>query len=124
MKLTGNKRDEGMKAKLKRIFHRGLFVVMAILTGAPLAGSSTATALTTYTLTPWEYVGAAGDCGASYPAGTPGGVKSEWTVDEGDTPPALLLKKTSITPDCSSAGATINNIAGVKLTNLEFDIKG
>jgi hypothetical protein len=123
MRFKGNKRPAGFTDKLKRMFHRTAFAVASVVALAPLAASGVATAAPTYTLTPWEYVGAAGDCGDNYPAGTPGGVKSEWTNAQGDPAPALMLKKTSPTFDCSSAGATFNNVAGITITNLEFDVK-
>jgi hypothetical protein len=82
-----------------------------------------ASAATTYTLTPWTYVGAAGDCGTDYPAGTPGGVVSKWDNTTGNPSPSLLLEKNVPTTDCSSAGATINGVEGITLTELNFDYK-
>lgn len=81
-------------------------------------------AATTYTLTPFEYVGAAGDCGTGYPAGTPGGVVSKWDSTMGNPSPSLRLEKNVPTTDCSAAGATVNGVSGITLTELNFDVKG
>lgn len=83
-----------------------------------------AAAATTYSLTPFEYVGALGDCGASYPAGTPGGVIAKWDTTVGNLSPSLLLEKNVPTTDCSAAGATVNNVSGITLTELNFDVMG
>src|SRR3954454_15056434 len=82
------------------------------------------TAATTYTLTPWTYVGKAGDCGTGYPAGTPGNVISRWDPTTGNPAPSLLLTKNAPTTDCSSAGATVNGVSGITLTELNFDYQG
>src|SRR4051812_37973080 len=89
-------------------------VSMALGTGAAGAASST------YTLTPWTYVGAMGDCGPAYPAGTPNGVVSKWDSTTGNPAPSLRLEKNVLTTDCSSAGATINGVSGITLTELNF----
>jgi hypothetical protein len=81
-------------------------------------------AATSYSLTPFEYVGAAGDCGAGYPAGTPGGVVAKWDSTLGNPAPSLRLEKNVPTTDCSAAGATVNGVTGITLTELNFDVKG
>lgn len=86
----------------------------SIVTGAHAAA---------YTATPWTFVGALGDCGAAYPAGTPGNVTSMWDNTVGNPAPSLFLEKKALTTDCSSAGATINGVSGITLTELNFDIK-
>ena len=98
--------------------------ITAFAFSAALAISiGSASAATTYTLTPSTYVGAAGDCGTDYPAGTPGGVVSKWDNTTGNPSPSLLLEKNVPTTDCSSAGATINGVSGITLTELNFDYK-
>ena len=81
-------------------------------------------AATTYTLTPFTFVGKAGDCGPGYPAGTPGGVVARFDNTTGNPAPSLLLAKNVPTTDCSSAGATVNGVAGITLTELNFDVMG
>jgi hypothetical protein len=83
-----------------------------------------AAAATNYTLTPFEYVGAAGDCGTGYPAGTPGGVVAKWDSTTGNPAPSLLLEKNVATTDCSAAGATVNGVSGITLTELNYDVMG
>jgi hypothetical protein len=93
-------------------------LLMAI--GLPLS----ARAATTYTLSPWTYVGAAGDCGTDLPAGTQGNVVSKWDYNTGNPSPSLRLEKNAQTFDCSSAGAKINGVNGIHLTELNFDYQG
>ena len=84
------------------------------------------------TATPWVFVGAANDpngCGNPYPAGSKI-VTSAWLGGMGlpdngglnavpathnDPHLGLLLNKNGPTPDCSSAGATINGVKGMKV---------
>lgn len=80
------------------------------------------TAATTYTLTPWTFVGTASQCGGT--AGTPGNVVSRWDSTTGNPAPSLLLAKSAPTTDCSSAGATVNGVSGITLTELNFDVNG
>jgi hypothetical protein len=79
---------------------------------------------------PWIYVGKANDCGDAYPAGSRI-VTSAWLGGMGlpdnggdtaingadntrrDPHLGLLLNKNGPTPDCSSAGATINGVKGM-----------
>ena len=82
------------------------------------------TAANTYTLTPSTFVGKAGDCGATSPAGTPGGVVARFDNTVGNPAPSLFLAKNVATTDCSSAGATVNGVSGITLTELNFDVKG
>lgn len=89
--------------------------------GLSLALLGSASAVTTYSLTPTTFVGAINDCGSGYPAGTAGNVVSRWDNTVGNPAPSLYLQKSAATPDCSSAGATINGVNGITLTELDFD---
>src|SRR5579884_1873772 len=91
------------------------------LTIAALSLATPAMAATTYTLTPFTFVGAAGDCGPGYPAGTPGGVVSKFDSTVANPAPSLFLAKNVPTTDCSAAGATVNGVQGITLTELNFD---
>ena len=94
---------------------------------------------------PFEYVGKAGDCGPGYPAGSKI-VTSEWLDGMGlpdnggqnvganpqdnpnkkDKHRGLLLSKNGTTPDCSSAGARIKGVEGMKVTDgfaIGFDYR-
>lgn len=95
-----------------------VLTVLATFFVAPVA------AATTYTLTPFTFVGAAGDCGTAYPAGTPGGVVAKFDNTTGNPAPSLLLAKNAPTTDCSAAGATVNGVSGITLTELNFDVMG
>ena len=93
----------------------------ALVFPAALALSAgAANAAPNFTITPWTFVGAAGDCGPGYPAGTPGGVVSKWDNSVGNPSPSLFLQKNVPTADCSSAGATVNGVNGITLTELNF----
>lgn len=83
-----------------------------------------AAASPSYSLSPFEYVGAAGDCGPNYPAGTQGGVVAKWDNSVGLNAPSLLLAKNVPTSDCSAAGATVNGVSGITLSELNFDVMG
>jgi hypothetical protein len=95
---------------------------------------------------PFEYVGAAGDCGTGYPAGSnivtaawldgmglpDNGGSNASTTDRRDNPnkkdahSGLLLSKNGPTPDCSSSGAEIKGVRGIKVTadfTLGFDYR-
>jgi hypothetical protein len=87
-------------------------------------GSAHASPSSTFTLTPSTFVGAAGDCGTAYPAGTPGGVVSKWDNTFGNPAPSLQLQKNVPTADCSAAQATINGVSGITLSELNFDVNG
>jgi hypothetical protein len=95
-----------------------IFGLLAAFVASPV------TAATTYSLTPFTFVGAAGDCGAGSPAGTPGGVVAKFDNTTGNPAPSLLLAKNVPTTDCSSAGATVNGVSGITLTELNFDVMG
>jgi hypothetical protein len=94
---------------------------------------------------PFVFVGAPGDCGADYPAGS-NIVTSAWLRGMGlpdnggnnfgsnpaDNPNkrephrGLLLSKNGTTPDCSSSGARILGVAGIRVTapfQLGFDYR-
>ena len=104
---------------IKKTF--GIVATAAIL----LAGTVIpAGAATNYSLSPFEYVGAAGDCGTDYPAGTPGGVVAKWDSSTGNPSPSLLLAKNVPTTDCSAAGATVNGVSGITLSELNYDVMG
>jgi len=96
-------------------------LVMAV--AMPWAAGAGATPTSSFSLTPWTYVGAAGDCGVGTPAGTPGNVVSQWDYTTGNPSPSLYLQKSAPTTDCSSAGATVNGVSGITLTELNFDYK-
>lgn len=72
------------------------------------------------TYTPSTFIGAEGDCGPGYPAGTPGGASA--TNNNG----TLTLTKSAPTTDCSSAGATLDGVSGLSTTDLtlSFDYDG
>jgi hypothetical protein len=76
---------------------------------------------------PFEFVGAAGDCGPD-----PGvdSVTAAWITgkglpDAGNSNHALFLQKLGPTPNCAAAGAVIEGIpaSGLLLTELGFDIR-
>ena len=103
---------------------RSLSVGVTILVALAAFFVSPVAATTSYSLTPFTFVGAAGDCGTGYPAGTPGGVVAKFDSTTGNPAPSLLLAKNVPTTDCSSAGATVNGVAGITLTELNFDVHG
>jgi hypothetical protein len=94
---------------------------------------------------PFTFVGAAGDCGTGYPAGSRI-VTARWLAGMGlpdnsgpnvgtdptdnpnkrDRHSGLLLSKNGTTPDCSSAGAEIKQVKGMTVTAtfaLGFDYR-
>jgi len=97
----------------------GLFMAVAM----PWAAGAGAAPSSSYSLTPSTFVGALNDCGPGYPAGTPGGVVSEWDGTVGNPPPSIKLQKNVPTTDCSSADVTVNGVSGITLTELNFDVK-
>jgi hypothetical protein len=111
----------GIKNKL----HKLAFAVAGLaLPTIMIASAGSASAAPTFTVTPWTFVGATGDCGPGYPAGTPGGVVSKWDNTTGNPAPSLRLEKNVPTTDCSAAGATVNGVSGITLTELNFDYNG
>jgi len=97
---------------------------IALAVGGTVGASllpSAASAASSYSISPWTFVGAAGECGTNYPAGTAGNVVSKWDYSVGNPTPSLYLQKSAATTDCSSAGATVNGVSGTKLTELNFD---
>lgn len=126
MKLSHNKyliRQGVIKVRTKIAI---AFSAIALIVGSTFLGLAIpfgASAATPYTLTPWTYVGGVDECGSPYPAGTPGNVVSQWDYTQGNPSPSLYLQKSAPTTDCSSAGATINGVAGITLTELNFDYK-
>jgi hypothetical protein len=91
----------------------GLLVALAM----PLAAKA---APPTFSLSPWTFVGAAGECGADSPPGTASAVVSKWDSSTGNPSPSLFLQKNAPTADCSSAGATVNGVTGITLSELNF----
>jgi hypothetical protein len=87
---------------------------------AMIFSNGAASAASSYSLTPWTFVGSAADC-TPFPAGTPGGVVSKIDSTTGNPLPSLRLEKNVATEDCSAAGATINGVSGKTLTELNFD---
>jgi hypothetical protein len=116
------------RLRLGKIINRINFGIGALVLSTSgflaFAVPMSAHAANTYTVTPWTYVGKAGDCGTGLPAGTEGGVVSKWDSSTGNPAPSLRLEKNSPTFDCSSAGATIHGVDGIHLTELNFDYKG
>lgn len=73
-------------------------------------------ASTTYT--PFTFIGAAGDCGSGYPAGTPNGANAQQNTNG-----SVTLTKSAPTTDCSAAGVTFNNVP-TTITLLSFSYNG
>lgn len=76
---------------------------------------------------PFEFVGAAGDCGAGSAAGVDT-VAAAWVTheglpDAGKSDHALLLEKSGPTANCAAAGAKIQTVQGITLTELGFDVR-
>ena len=113
------------KSKTKR------FIVGAVSLVLPAAfifqgmASAAAPAQYPFNLVPYEYVGAAGDCGTGSPAGNPDMVSSEWVKTTGNTSPSIKLQKLGLTTNCIAAGVkiitTLKNTAVSGLTELNFD---
>src|SRR5690242_17101645 len=59
-----------------------------------------------FSLNPFTFVGAAGDCGTGYPAGS-NIVTAKWDSSTGNPSPSILLQKNGPTSDCSAAGVDI-----------------
>ncbi len=92
--------------------------LLAALATLPAAAAST------YTLTPETFVGSATDCGPGHPAGNASAVIAKWDSTVGAPAPSLFLAKNEPTIDCSAAGATVNGVSGITLTELNFDVMG
>lgn len=106
---------------MEKVFARLAIGVVAMTLLAALAAFPAAAA-GTYTLTPSTFVGTAAQCGGT--PGTPGGVVARWDTTVGNPAPSLDLEKNVPTTDCSSAGAMVNGVSGVTLTELNFDVMG
>jgi hypothetical protein len=93
----------------------GVIGMMALVFPAAisLAGGA-ASAASTFTLSPWTY-----DPGNACP-----GVTSMWDYSTGNSAPSLLLNKPCLTTTNASAGASINGVNGITLTELNFDYMG
>lgn len=85
--------------------------------------NTSASAATNYSITPWTFVGAANDCFPGSPPGNASAVVSRWDNTTGNPPPSLYLQKFALTADCSAAGATVNGVNGITLTELNFDYR-
>jgi hypothetical protein len=87
----------------------------------PLTASAATPA---FGLQPFEFVGAADDCGTGYPAGTDI-VTAKWDGTTGNPAPSILLQKNGLTADCSAAGVDIfTTLEGgpvSALTELNYD---
>lgn len=105
-----------------------------LLNGSAIAAASLAmlaapafAAPSGFMVKPFEFVGAAGDCGPGYPAGS-NIVTAAWQThqglpDAGNSNHALFLQKNGPTADCSSAGATIEGVTGITLTEIGWDVR-
>jgi len=112
---------------------------LAMLTGALcVTMAQLAYADPNFDVSPWTYVGKAGDCGTGYAAGSKI-IVAKW-IDQiglqdesGDADKGLLLSKNGPTSDCSAAGASIKNVGpvkrggvtvpGITLTQLGYDVR-
>ena len=131
--------------KLSYLLHGGILVLIAALVMGLTPVLAVADDDDHASAEPSTFVGAAGDCGPGYPAGsrivTARWLKGMGLPDNGGqnvgTNPAdnpnkkdqhwgLLLSKNGTTPDCSSAGARIHGVKGMKVTAttaLGFDYR-
>ena len=114
-KSTRMKGGEYMNKTLRKV---GAGITTLAIAAASFAMPAMAAGNVTYT--PFTFIGAAGDCGTGYPAGTPGGASA--TNSGGQ----LTLTKSAPTSDCSAAGATLNGVSGLSTTGmtLSFDYNG
>jgi hypothetical protein len=76
---------------------------------------------------PFEFVGAADDCGAGSAAGEDT-VEAAWVThqglpDAGKSDHALSLEKSGPTANCAAASAKIQTVEGITLTELGFDVR-
>jgi hypothetical protein len=115
---------EKIKSKGRRLTAgAGLLVTSAVFA---LTGSVAMAAPPAFSLNPFTFVGAAGDCGPGYPAGS-NIVTSKWDSSTGNPAPSILLQKNGPTSDCSAAGVDIvTSLEGQpvsNLTELNFDYK-
>jgi hypothetical protein len=97
--------------------------LLALVAGLFLMFSSTAMAAG-IKAKPWEFVGTVENCGV---AGTDT-VESRWVTrrglpDAGKSNHALYLQKFGPTANCASAGAEIDGVEGIVLTELGFDYR-
>ena len=74
---------------------------------------------------PFEFVGTAAEC-APAPAGTDT-VTADWVThqglpDAGNSNHALFLEKLGATSNCAAAGAVIDGVGAITLTELGFDV--
>src|SRR6266446_3085750 len=101
--------------------------LVTIAVAGALSVPSAFAAATGLRVNPWTFVGAAGDCGFGYPAGS-NTVIAAWQAhigvpDVDKTRQGLFLAKNGLTADCSSAGASVAGVAGITLTEIGFDIR-
>jgi len=101
---------------------------LILLTAALLVSSiwiSTASAANNkITVKPWTFVGTVANCGSAG-ANT---VAASWQTkqglpDAGNSDHALYLQKFGPTANCAAAGASIDGVAGITLTEIGYDIK-
>jgi hypothetical protein len=105
---------------------KSVFLTMVVLALA-LTVTRVALAGPSFKAKPFEFVGAADACGPGYPAGI-GPVAAAWEPheglpDAGNSNYALFLQKDAVTADCSAAGAIIDGVGGITLTELGFDVR-
>lgn len=130
--------------RLRHVFHGGaVLLVAAVVIGlGPVPAVADNEGIQAE---PFAFVGAAGDCGTGYPAGsriiTARWLKGMGLPDNGglnvggdptdnpnkkDRHTGLLLSKNGTTPDCSAAGAEIHGVKGMTVTStfaLGFDYR-
>jgi hypothetical protein len=99
-----------------------IVVSLMVVTSTFAAGTKSG-----FIVNPSTFVGAAGDCGPGYPAGH-NIVTAAWQThqglpDAGNSNHALFLQKNGPTADCSSAGATIDGVAGITLNEIGWDVR-
>jgi len=94
------------------------FIVTLMVTGSVFADGP-------YKAKPFEFVGAAGVCGPDAGIDTVTGawVTHEGLPDAGKSDHGLLLEKLGPTANCASAGAVIDGVSGISLTEIGYDIR-
>jgi len=102
-----------------------VFLALGLSVGLLALPSSAATP-PAFGVQPFEFVGAAGDCGPGYPAGTDT-VTAQWDNTTGNPAPSIFLEKTGDIANCAAAGVDITTpLEGgpvSNLTELNFDVK-
>jgi hypothetical protein len=94
-----------------------VLVLALTLANAALAGPS-------FKAKPFEFVGTAAECGvAGIDTVTAAWITHQGLPDAGKSDHALLLEKLGETPNCAAAGAIIDGVGGITLTELGFDYR-